>query len=343
MSDIIDLLVVGAGPTGIAIGAAAKKAGLSTLLLDKGPLTAAILNFPTYMTFFTTRDKLEIADVPLSVPEEKPTRQQALLYYRNVAALYQLPLALHEEVTEASRMPDGTFIVRSRPLTHGASPTRGAVRTAERCAHAVALATGYFDHPFKLSVPGANLPWVHSYYRDPYRHFQEDVVIIGGGNSACEVALDLWRNGARSVTMVVRGAHLKEGVKYWVRPDVGNRIAEGAIRAHFNSTVVAFHDEPREVEIQSIDGKRQRLKADVAYAFLGFSPDAELQRRCGVRVDPATLVPEHNPETCESNVPGLYIAGTLQAGLDTGRIFIENSRDHGDRIVNHLKQRLQKP
>jgi thioredoxin reductase (NADPH) len=328
-SELLDLLVVGAGPTGIAIGAAATQANLKVLLVDRGPITAAILNFPTYMTFFTTRDKLEIANVPFAIPDEKPTRQQALAYYRAVVAHYKLNIATHEIVVEARKSGE-TFNVHT--LRDG--------QPHHYRARAVAFATGYFDHPFKLAVPGADLPWVRHRYKESFPHFGEDVVIVGGGNSACEMALDLWRNGAASVTLVVRDSRLKEGVKYWVRPDVENRIAEGSIRAHFNSVATAFHDNPRGVEIRSSDGKTQTLKADSAYVMIGYSPDADLLRRSGVEVDAKTLVPRYDPATCESNVPGLYIAGTIQAGLDTGRIFIENSRDHGPRIVNHLKNTL---
>lgn len=319
------MLVIGAGPTGIAIGAEACNAGLNVLLVDRGQLTQAILDFPAFMTFFTTRDKLEIAGIPFCVPDEKPTRQQALVYYRAIVDRYRIPLALHEEVLSAKRTGD-FFTVGSQ---------RDGARI-ERRARAVAMATGYFDHPFKLAVPGADLPWVSSFYDDPYRHYGEHAVIVGGGNSACEAALDLWRNGARSVTLIVRDSKLKEGVKYWVRPDVENRIAEGAIAAHFNATAIAFHDKPREVEARLADGSLLRLPADTVFALIGFHPDADLLRRCGVQVDEKTLVPSVNAETCESNVPGLYIAGTVQAGLDTGRIFIENSREHAPKIVRHV-------
>ena len=328
-SEPLDLLVVGAGPTGIAIGAAARKENLNVLLVDRGALTQAILDFPQFMTFFTTRDKLEIAHIPFTIPDEKPTRQQALIYYRAVVDHYKVPLALHEKVFDAKKT-GGIFEVKT--LKEG--------KPQQHRAKAVAFATGYYDHPFKLSVPGTDLPWVHSYYSDPYRHFGEEVVIIGGGNSACEMALDMWRNGVKRVTMVVRDSKLKEGVKYWVRPDVENRIAEGAITAHFNTTAIAFHDQPRGVEIQHHDGRLEILRADAAYVMIGFHPDAELLRRCGVQVDEKSFVPVFNPETCESNVPGLYIAGTVLAGLDTGRIFIENSRDHGPKIVAHLKSKV---
>jgi len=328
-SELLDLLVVGAGPTGIAIGAAATQAKLRVLLVDRGPLTAAILKFPTYMTFFTTRDKLEIANVPFAIPDEKPTRQQALSYYRAVAAHYNLDVATHETVTEARKSGDA-FVIHTH---RNGQPHHYRAR-------AVAFATGYFDQPFKLSVPGADLPWVHTYYKESFPHFGEDVVLIGGGNSACEMALDLWRNGAKSVTLVVRDSRLKEGVKYWVRPDVENRIAEDSIKAHFNSIATAFIDSPRGIEIRSHDGAAQTLHADSAYVMIGYHPDADLLRRCGVAVDEKTLVPRVDLATCESNVLGLYIAGTVQAGLDTGRIFIENSRDHGPRIVEHLKKAL---
>ena len=330
MSDpLYDLIVIGAGPTGIAIGAEAHKAALNTLLIDRGPLTAAILKFPTFMTFFTTREKLEIAGVPMSVPDDKPSRQQALVYYRAVAAQYKLKFALHENVMEVRRENDAFVVV--------AYSADGKKNGAPK---AVALATGYFDQPLTFHIPGFDLPFVHRYYTDPYRHFGEDVVLLGGGNSSCEAALDLLRNGARSVTMVVRAPALKEGVKYWVRPDVENRIAEGAIKASFNSTARQILDHPRRVQIETrgsgLSPVVTELPADACYVLIGFHPDAELERRCGIRVDPKTLVPVYNPDTCETNVPGIYVAGTLQAGMDTGRIFIENSREHAPKIIKHI-------
>jgi thioredoxin reductase (NADPH) len=317
----LDLLVVGAGPTGIAIGAEARKAGLDVLLVDRGAITANLLDFPTHMVFFTTRDLLEIADIPLALPREKPTRREALAYYRAVAAHYRLPLALHEEVLEARREGDG-FVVETR--WGGAPRTR---RTA-----AVAVATGYFHNPVRLGVRGEDEAWVHQRYREPDPHFGERVVIIGGGNSACEAALELWRAGAR-VTLVHRGEGLKPTVKYWVKPDIENRIAEDAIAARFSSRVLRFED--RGVVIAGARGE-ERLPADAAYVQIGYLPDVGLLERCGVDVDPETLIPHHDPASCESNVPHLYVAGTLQAGRDTGKIFIENSRDHGARIVRHF-------
>jgi thioredoxin reductase (NADPH) len=320
--DVLDLLVVGAGPTGIAIGAEACRNGLSVLVVDRGPLTAAIQGYPIFMEFFTTRDRLEIADVPFTIAEDKPTRRQALAYYRAVVERYKIPLALYEEVQEVKKEGE-----------------EFRVRTAKRtlAARAVAVATGYFGQPRTLGVPGEDLPWVSLRYREAYPHFQQDVVIIGAGNTAAEAALDLWRNGAQ-VSIVHRGSNMKPGVKYWLKPDVENRIAEGSIPAYFNTRVRAFRD-GEGVEVEGPGGV-QILPAQAAYILIGYTPDADFERRCGIEVDPETLIPTFDPETCETNVPGLYVAGTLQAGRWTDRIFIENSRDHGPRIVEHLKRQL---
>ncbi len=328
--EVLDLLVVGAGPTGLAIGAEAKQAGLNVLLVDRGPLCAAIINFPTSMNFFTTRDKLEIADIPFGIPDDKPNRRQALAYYQGVARQHQLPLALFQDVVSVSREEHG-FTVQTQPTsaTNAGKPLR--VR-----ATAVALATGYFDLPKRLDVSGEALPWVHHRYLEPYSHFGQHVVLVGGGNSACETALDLWRNNVR-VTMVVRKASLKPTVKYWVQPDVLNRIHEGAIAARFQTVVKRFGDEGT-LYLEGPSGS-ETLRADAAYVLIGYLPDVEFERRLGIACDSQTLVPRFDPVTCETNVPGLYVAGTLQAGRDTGRIFIENSRAHAPKIVAHLLRR----
>lgn len=320
---LLDLLVVGAGPTGIAIGAEARKQGLAVLLLDRGPLTASLASYPLFMTFFTTRDKLEIAGIPFTIPDEKPTRRQAMVYYRSVVSHYGIPVSQHEEVLTVTREGDGTFRVETR--RRDGSP--GLHR-----ARAVALATGYFFNPRRLGVPGEDLPWVSYRYREPYVHYDQHVVIVGGGNSAAEAALELWRNDAR-VTLVHRRDRIKDTVKYWVKPDLENRIAQGSIAARFETVVTAFR--PQGVEIEQ-RGKREILPADAAYILIGYLPDVDFARRCGVDIEPESLVPVFDPETCESTVPGLYVAGTLQAGRNTGQIFIENTRDHGEKIVGHL-------
>lgn len=340
--EVLDLLVVGAGPTGIAVGAEARRRGLSTLLVDQGPLCASLQAYPADLEFFTTRERLEIAGVPFAVPEVKPTRRQALVYYREVVKRHRVPLALYEKVerVEPLESPAGDgarFVVRT--VADG--------RVGARRARAVALATGYFWNPTRLGVPGEELPWVHTRYVEPYPHFGRRVVVVGGGNSAAKTALDLWRNDA-IVTLVHRRPAVKESVKYWIRPDLENRIAEGSIATRFESCVVAFEDatadDPeRRVVIEPWGGGaagREALAADAVYVQVGYTPDVEIQRRAGVEVDPGTLIPAFDPETCESNVPGLYIAGTLQAGRFTDRIFIENSRDHGELVVSHLSRGL---
>ncbi len=328
--DLLDLLVVGAGPTGIAVGAEARRAGLDVLVVDRGPLTAAIQAYPTYMEFFTTRERLEIAGVPFTIPEAKPTRRQALAYYRAVVERHGVPLALYEEVLAVRKEGGEVFAVET--VKDGARRTRRA--------RAVVLATGYFFGPKKLGVPGEDLLWVRHHYVEPFPHYAQDVVIVGAGNTAAEAALDLWRNGAR-VTIVHRGTELKRGVKYWLKPDLENRIEEGSIRALWGTVVRAFR-RGGGVEIEAPGGPAL-LPAQAAYVLIGYLPDADFERRAGVEVDPETLVPRFDPETCESNVPGLYVAGTLQAGRATDRIFIENSRDHAPRIVAHLLQRRPVP
>ena len=325
---MLDLLIVGAGPTGIAIGAEAKRVGIEALIVDRGPVVANLLNFPTFMTFFTTRDLLEIGGVPFAIPEDKPDRRQAIAYYQSIARQFDLRFALHEEVQGGERR-NGLIEVVS---------TTGEGEEVRRNTRAVALATGYFHLPRKLGVPGEEAPWVHSRYIDPYRHYGESVVVVGGGNSALEAALDLWRNGVE-VTVIHRGATVKGSVKYWLKPDFEHRLSEGSIAARFQSQVIRFED--GHVEVDGPSGP-ERIRADAVYVLIGYLPDADLQRNFGVDVDPASLVPCFDPETCESSVPGVYVAGTLQAGRDTGKIFIENSRDHGIKIVGHLTRRLEK-
>lgn len=325
--EVVDLLVVGAGPTGIAIGAEARRAGLDVVLVERGALTENLMGFPVYMRFFTTRDLLEIGGVPFAVPDDKPDRRQALAYYRAVAAHHRLAVALHEEVLRV--VPgDGGFSVET---ARADGPRRWRAR-------AVALATGYFHRPRRLGVPGEDPPFVRQRYVEPYGHFGESVVIVGGGNSAVEAALEMWRAGV-GVTLVHRRPAVKKTVKYWVRPDFRNRVAEGAIAARYETVVTGFADGV--VQLRGPEGE-STLSADAAYVLIGYEVDAELERRCGIEVDPATAVPVFDPETCESNVPGLYVAGTLQAGNDLGRIFIENSREHGSRIVRHLCRRLRR-
>lgn len=322
---LLDLLVVGAGPTGIAIAAEARRSALEVLVVDQGPLLASLLQFPRDMVFFTTADKLEIAGIPFSLPHAKPSRREAITYYQGVVRAFDLPLELHQRVTSIRVEEDVLEVTCLR---------KGGERRYR--SHAVALATGYFDSPRRLGVPGESLGSVQHRYDDPYRHFGERVVVVGGGNSAAEAAMELWRAGAR-VTVVHRGQELKPSVKYWLKPDFENRVAEGAFEALYEATVKRF--ERGTVTVMQ-KGQQVTLAADATYVLIGYEPDVELLRASGVEVDDATLVPAFDPESCESNVAGLYLAGTLQAGRDTNRIFIENSRAHAPQIIRHLAARL---
>lgn len=321
----LDLLVVGAGPTGLAIGAEALRAGLATLVVDRGAITQALQGFPTDMVFFSTRERLAIAGIPFPIPEERPTRRQALAYYRGVAEALRIPLALHQEVVVIHREGGGFAVL-----------TRGRGGERQRATRAVAIATGYFDTPRRLGVPGEDGAAVRHRYREPHAHYRERVLVVGGGNSAAEAALDLWRAGA-AVTLVHRGSALKETVKYWLRPDLENRVAAGEIEARFETRVTSFGDGGAQVVGPRGEG---RIAADCSYVLLGYHPDLRLVRASGVEVDEATGIPHHDPATCESNVPGLYVAGSLQAGHATHRIFIENSREHAPGLVAHLARRL---
>lgn len=346
-ADDLDLLVVGAGPTGIAIGAEARRRGLSVLLVDRGPIVAAIQEYPTDLTFFTTRDKLEIADVPFTIAEDKPSRRQAIVYYKGVVDRYRIPLALHEEVVRVTPAADAGSPDAGDPDARFTVDSVHRGETRRRRARAVVIANGYFDNPLHLGVPGEDLPWVGHRYHDPYRHYGQHVVVVGAGNTAAEAALDMWRNGVR-VTLVHRRREVRRSVKYWLKPDIENRIAEGSIDARLDHVVTAFREDGagRFVDLRPTGAdagspSTGSLPCDHAYVFIGYEPDVTLQRQAGVHVDPDTLVPEHDPETCESNVPGLYIAGTLLAGQATDKIFIENSRAHAPRIVGHLAARLE--
>ncbi len=317
---VYQLLTIGAGPTGVAIGAAARRADLDVLVVDQGPALASLLQFPTHMRFFTTTDLLEIADIPFTNPEPKPSRRQAIIYYQSVIRRYGIPIAPHIKVLRASRGGDGIFTIEAE--------REGQV--LELRARNVAAAMGYFDFPRRLGVEGEDLPWVHHRYREPYPHYGERVLVVGGGNSAAETAIELWRAGAE-VVVVHRGAALKNSVKYWLKPDFENRVAEGAFEARYQTTVQSFEGGGT-VLLADSDGVSS-LEVDAVYVLIGYEPEMQLFEDAGVVVDRDTLVPQVDAETCESNVPGFYIAGSLQAGLDTNRIFIENSRDHALRIV----------
>ena len=325
-----DLIIIGAGPSGLATAIAARRRGLDYLVLEQGALVNSIDRFPPQMVFFTTPELLEIGGLPLVSPYEKPTRVEALKYYRKVVEAYDLRVSLGEQVTavtpESSDSDGPHFVVETR------SP-RGAERT--RLARHVVFAIGYYDHPNILGVPGEDLPHVQHFFKEPHPHFRQRVVIVGGANSAAEAALELYRAGAH-VTLVHRGAELKSTIKYWVRPDIENRIKEGSVAARFSATVRAIR--PTTVVVATSEGTEDEIPAEAVYLLTGYRADSALMTNAGVTLD-ARDAPVHDPATFETNVPGLYVAGGAIAGIDTGTIFIENGRFHGEKVVEAIASR----
>lgn len=317
----LDIAVVGAGPCGIAVGIAARERGLSCALFDRGGVTQGMMDHPTYTTYFSGPEKLELADVPFTTAGDKPTRREALRYYRKVVAFFGVDVRQYEDVlaVEGER---GGFRLRTR---------RQDGSEHEHRARNVVIATGYYDTPRRLGVPGEELPKVVHYFKDPYPYFDQDVVVVGGGNSAADAALTVWREGAR-VTVVHLFDELDRGVKPWVRPDIDNRIAEGSIPALWRHRVTEVRW--REVEVESLDtGERRTLPNDWVLAMTGYVPDPVLLRSLGVPIDAATGIPEHDRATMQTPVPGVYLAGVVAAGNDANKIFIENGKLHGPLIA----------
>jgi thioredoxin reductase (NADPH) len=321
-----DIIIVGAGPSGLATAIAAKRQGLDYVIVEKGVLVNSIFNFPMHMVFFTTPELLEIGNLPLTTPYDKPTRLEALRYYRRVVDTFDIQVSYHEAVVAIERGDDGVFAVTTT--------SRGVTR--ERQARAVVLAIGYYDLPNYLGVPGEDLPHVSHYYTDAHPYYRQRVVVVGGKNSAAEAALELFRAGVH-VTLVHRHATLGDSIKYWVRPDIENRIKEGSIAARFESSVTAIT--PTAVIVDH-KGTREEIPAEGVFLLTGYHPDVDLMRRAGIECHPETLAPALNLETYESNVPNLFIAGGAIAGRHTGNIFIENGRFHGERIINVVVERL---
>jgi thioredoxin reductase (NADPH) len=323
-----DVIIIGAGPSGLATAIALKQLGIDYLVLEKGALVESIRRFPVNMVFFTTPELMEIGGIPLTTPYDKPTRQEALLYYRKVTDVFDLQVSLRETVLTIEREDEGgepLFVVESR--------SHLGVRRA-RQARVVILAMGYYDAPNHLGVPGENLPHVKHYYDEPHPYYRQRVVIVGGKNSAAEAALDLYRNGAQ-VTLVHRGTALGDSIKYWVKPDIENRIREGSIAAQFDTRV----QEIRPTEVLLSDGTT--VAADAVLLLTGYRADPEFLRRTGIEVAEGSDEPRYDPETFETNVPNLFIAGGQLAGKKTGTVFIENGRFHGERIAKVLAARLK--
>ena len=324
----LDVVIVGAGPAGLAAAIAARRRGLSAAVLEKGVLVNSLWHYPTDMVFFTTPELLEIGGLPFVSPYEKPTRQEALRYYRRVVDMFGFDVAFNEPVVGLDRGRDGLFQVHSEPA-HGPARTR--------VARTVVIATGAYDVANRLGVPGEDLPHVSHYYREPHPYYRRRVVIVGGKNSAAEAALDLYRMGAK-VTIVHRGAALGDSIKYWVKPDIENRIKEGSIAARFDTRVVEIR--PADVVLDGPEG-RVIDPADGVLLLTGYRSDTTLLRMAGAAIDPDLEAPVHDPETYETTVPNLFVAGAVIAGRQSGRIFIENGRFHGEHVIRQIAGRLQ--
>jgi thioredoxin reductase (NADPH) len=325
-ADSFDVLVVGAGPTGMACAIEAQRAGLRTVLIDKGCLCNSLFHYPAHMTFFTTSELLEIGDIPFPSINAKPSRDEALEYYRKVAMHYRLDARQYRTVLSVSG-EDGNFRVR----TQDRFGREEIYRTRK-----LIVATGYYDLPNYIGIPGEDLPKVHHYYDDPHPYYDQDILIIGGKNSAAIAALELWRHGAR-VTLVHRGWEINPHVKYWIKPDIENRIKNGEITAYFKSRVTAIQEDS--VTVETRDGLHI-LPNDYVFALTGYHPDFDLLASFGVRFEGKDMRPVCNPETLESNVPGLYLGGVVVAGARTSEIFIENGRFHGRQIAADLAVKL---
>src|SRR5215211_3563850 len=318
----VDLLVVGAGPCGLAAAISAQRAGLRARVLDAGAVVSTITQYPYYVKFFSTAEKLALGGMPFLVGDDKPTRREGLTYYRAVVRHFGLDVHQYERVARLERNERG-WLVHSETMEGERHVTS---------ARAVCVATGYFGSPNLLGVPGEGLPHVSHVYREGHCAYDQDVVVVGGGNSAAEATLDLWRAGAR-VTLVHFGPTFDKKIKPWVLPDVENRMKEGAIAARWNARVRSIN--PQSVIIGS-GSDEERLDARFVYVMTGFAPNTALLGEAGVPIDPATGIPQHDPTTLETTEPGLFIAGVVVAGYDANKIFIENGRFHGDQIVARL-------
>ena len=318
-----DIVCVGAGPTGLACAMEAKRAGMRALVIDKGCLCNSIYHYPVNMVFFTTPELLEIGDLPMVCGGEKPTRTEALKYYRKGTEHFALELRLFEKVLRVDGHA-GAFTVVTE-----------AESGSEQRYHAknVVVATGYYDLPNEMGVPGEHQPHVSHYYTEPHEFWKQDVVVIGGKNSAVEAALDLWRNGAR-VTLLVRGKELGTSIKYWVRPDIENRIKAGQIAAIFHAKIKEI---VRDGVMVANGGGERLVAGKQVFALTGYHPDYDFIESLGVKLDPESRRPALDPNTLESNVRGIYLAGVVVAGRNTNEIFIENGRFHGKQIVEALK------
>ena len=320
--ELYDIAIIGAGPTGLACGIYAQRAGLSHVVIEKGTVVNTIVGYPKGMTFFSTPERLSIGEIPFPSPHLRPSREEAIAYYRGVAQAEEVHFQLGTKV-KGLKHEEGYFVLDT---------TQGNIE-----AQYVVLATGYFDHTNRLDVPGEDLPHVHHYYQEPYEHFDQQVLVIGGRNSAVETALDLYRNGAH-VTMIHRGESFGKSVKFWVRPDIENRVTSGEIAMFWNTEVAEIGENWVSLR-NNHTGKEFRREVDALYAMIGYRPDERLFQKFGIEYDQETLVPYYSPETFETNVPCLYLAGSVACGCKTWEIFIENGREHAKIVIEGIHAR----
>lgn len=317
------VVIIGGGPIGLACGIACKKANLEYIILEKGCLVNSLYHYPTTMTFFSTSERLELNNIPFVSNNIKPTRSEALEYYRRVAQNQELNIRLFEEVTEVVKSEKG-FSVKT---------TKG-----EYAADQLILSTGFYDIPNLLEIPGENLPKVKHYYKDPHFYAFQKILVVGANNSAVDVALETYRKGA-DVTMVIREPQIGQTVKYWVKPDLENRIAEGSIKAYFNSHLTEITE--KDAVISTPEGK-VTIENDWVLAMTGYMPNLGFLEKIGVQLsDDRLRKPFYSEDTMETNIPNLYLAGVICGGMDTRKLFIENSREHADKIVKHIISRNQ--
>ena len=321
MDEILDLIVIGAGPTGLATAIDAHRRGMKYVVLEKGCITNSIYHFPSQMVFFTTPELLEIGGIPLVSEREKPSRNEALKYYRKIVGALKLNVHQYEEVQKLENIGPHRFRVNTAAGTYSALN--------------VVLAIGYYDNPNILGIPGEDLPHVSHYYTEPYAFYNRDVVVVGGKNSAAEAALDLFRGGAR-VSLVHRGSEMGSTLKYWVRPDIENRFKAGEVKPFLNSRLVKITKNSVEVDQQ---GTAHSIPAQQVFLLTGYHTSTEFFRQVGVQFDSDSLRPTHNTETFETNVPGVYLAGSVVGGRMNAEVFIENGRLHGEAIIRAIAGR----
>jgi len=324
--DAYDVICIGAGPTGLACAIEAKRAGMRPLVIDKGCLCNSLFHYPAHMTFFTTSERLEIGGIPFPSPNAKPSRDEALQYYRLVAVYFKLDVRQYQCVRKVTGA-DGAFTVH----TEDRFGRPGAIQTRK-----LVISSGYYDLPNYMNIPGENMGKVHHYYVDPHPYFAMDVAVIGGKNSAAIAALELWRSGAR-VTLIYHGAGVQPHVKYWIKPDIENRIKDGEIKAYFNTKVVEIL--PDTLTLETPEGQLS-VANDFVFAMTGYHPDFSFLERLGIHFEGPDRCPRCNPDSLESNVPGIYLAGVIVAGSRTNEIFIENGRFHGRQIAVALAAKL---